>query len=297
MSQFLINPYSLAKDWLLDTYTGAAGAYAVRRLSGSYAGACLRVRRSNDNAEQDIGFDAGGNLDEAQLTAFVGANSGFVTTWYDQSGNGRNATQTTSGNQPRIVNSGTVDKDGGRISLDFNGTSHFLSIGSSLSIYQNVGYGQAFSVINSSTSTAETRFAFYHARGGSPPRVRFTLSKNTTAGGFAIGGRRLDADGVQYVSTSYFSGRRLATSFLNYADRLGELYLNGTLATSNNTFQTAGNTSNTAATANSTIGKAVDPLQAEYWEGKVQEMIFYNTDQTANRSAIETDINGYYSIY
>jgi hypothetical protein len=35
--------------------------------------------------------------------------NGFVTTWYDQSGNARNAVQTTAATQPRIVNAGVVD--------------------------------------------------------------------------------------------------------------------------------------------------------------------------------------------
>lgn len=67
----------------------------------------MKVRRSSDNATQDIGF-VGGVLDTASLLTFVGANNGFVTTWYDQSGNGNHATQATTANQPQIVVSGAV---------------------------------------------------------------------------------------------------------------------------------------------------------------------------------------------
>jgi hypothetical protein len=55
-----------------------------------------------------------GNLDANALLAHVGAGNGFVTTWYDQSGNGRHATQTTAGNQPRIVGSGAIETFNGR---------------------------------------------------------------------------------------------------------------------------------------------------------------------------------------
>jgi type III restriction enzyme len=42
---------------LLDQYSGAAAAYSLRKLSTSYSGSAIRVRRSSDNAEQNIGFN------------------------------------------------------------------------------------------------------------------------------------------------------------------------------------------------------------------------------------------------
>ena len=40
---------------LLDLYPSAAAAYSVRKLSNGYSGSAIRVRRSSDNTEQDIG--------------------------------------------------------------------------------------------------------------------------------------------------------------------------------------------------------------------------------------------------
>ncbi len=51
-----------APSLLLDTYTGASVAYSLRQLRTAYTGAAIRVRRSSDNAEQDINF-VGGDLD------------------------------------------------------------------------------------------------------------------------------------------------------------------------------------------------------------------------------------------
>ena len=48
---------------ILDEYSGAAAAYSVRRLSSSYTDGLIRVRRSSDDTEQDIGFDSNGDLD------------------------------------------------------------------------------------------------------------------------------------------------------------------------------------------------------------------------------------------
>ncbi len=109
---------------ILDSLSAGA-AYSTRKLRTAYAGAAIRVRRSSDNVEADIGF-SGNSLDTAALTAHVGANSGFVVTWYDQTTNGRNITQSTQANQPRIVNAGTIDVQNSKPSLFFNGTSHHL---------------------------------------------------------------------------------------------------------------------------------------------------------------------------
>jgi hypothetical protein len=85
-------------------------AVSLYRLSSTYSGPLIRVRRSSDNAEQNIGVGTlAGGLDTAALTAFCGSSSCYVSTWYDQSGNGRNATNATASWQPRIVNAGTID--------------------------------------------------------------------------------------------------------------------------------------------------------------------------------------------
>lgn len=52
----------------------SAAAFGTRRLRTNYLGAALRVRRSSDNAEQDIGFNPVGNLDTAALIAHCPAN-------------------------------------------------------------------------------------------------------------------------------------------------------------------------------------------------------------------------------
>ncbi len=89
--------------------TTANRAYSMRKLRTAYAGSAIRVRRSNDDAEANIGFDGSGNLDTAALATHVGANSGFIVTVFDQSENGVDATQATTSKQPRIRNSGTTD--------------------------------------------------------------------------------------------------------------------------------------------------------------------------------------------
>jgi len=109
---------------ILDTLSAAA-AYSLRLLRTAYAGSCIRVRRSSDNTEQNIGF-VNGVLNTVALLAFVGAGDGFVVTWYDQLGNVRNATQATAANQPRIVNAGVLDVQNTKPTSFFNGTNSWF---------------------------------------------------------------------------------------------------------------------------------------------------------------------------
>lgn len=106
--------------------TKAIAAYSVRKLSSTYAGNAIRVRRSSDNTLLNIGFTAGGDLNTPALLAFVGTGDGFVETWYDQSGNGRNATQPITANQPRIVAAGVLELNGTRPALKFGPGSQNL---------------------------------------------------------------------------------------------------------------------------------------------------------------------------
>ena len=118
-----------SKKYVLDLISAiVAAAYSLRRLYASYTGAAIRVQRSLDDAKADIGFTANGDLDTVALLAFVGSGNGFVTTWYDQSGNGRHATQTDPARQPKIVSNGVIETQNGRPALLFDGINDFFAI-------------------------------------------------------------------------------------------------------------------------------------------------------------------------
>ena len=126
-----------------------ASAYSIRQLKTTYdhpvtitapaavsgfsnsTTPLLRVRRSSDNGQLDIGYDGDGNLDSVLLKNFVSNNglnpaaSGFVTVWYDQSGNSRDlysvpnrvdpGAQPSPSPEPRIVNAGVVERNSGGV--------------------------------------------------------------------------------------------------------------------------------------------------------------------------------------
>ena len=120
----IITPLSSANTLDLAGLSSSAPAkvaYSLRRLSSSYTGNLIQVRRSSDNATSNIGYDGSGNLDVAALTSFVGSGNGYISIWYDQSGNGNNAVQATTGSQPKIVNAGTVVMSNSRPVVAFDG--------------------------------------------------------------------------------------------------------------------------------------------------------------------------------
>lgn len=98
--------------------------YSLRKCLSSYNGSSIRVRRSSDNAEQDIGFTTSGDLNTTALTSFVTSGSGYIVTFYDQTGTA-NLGQSATSQQPMIVSAGAVltDPANGKPFIRFNGTS------------------------------------------------------------------------------------------------------------------------------------------------------------------------------
>jgi hypothetical protein len=76
--------------------------WALRKRNASYSGPAVRVRRTSDNTEMDIGFAANGGLNTAAFTSFVGSSTARVTKWYDQSSFQRHLAQASLPNQPTM---------------------------------------------------------------------------------------------------------------------------------------------------------------------------------------------------
>lgn len=110
---------------VLDGLPSAAAAFGIRKLRTGYAGALVNIRRSSDNAQQDFYPQADGNFPAGAFSTFIGGGSGFVTKWYDQSGNANDAIQATAANQPQLVTSvaalnnrpGLLSADGGAVAV------------------------------------------------------------------------------------------------------------------------------------------------------------------------------------
>ena len=253
------NASSAGASLLLDLYPATA-AYSVRKLRTAYTGACMRVRRSSDNAEQDIGF-SGNDLDTAALLSFVGAGNGFVVTWYDQQGS-NNFTQSSTTNQPRIVTSGSLEIVNTKPNILFFDASKELKL-ASLSISNSWIFGVAkMNTVGGSIWLSEYNnldFLFY-GRSDQPATVASSIS-----------------------NTNYVNGVLKNLTFR--AETFNEL----------NGFQRLITMSaNMAAFSNLELGRSASGIAGVE---NNQELIIYNSDQSANKAAIETNINNYYGIY
>lgn len=256
---------------LLDDYPSAA-AYSLRRLTGGYSGSAIRVRRSSDNTEQDIGF-ASNALDTSALTSFCSGTNGFVKTWYDQSGNGRNATQTTAGNQPQIVSSGSV--------LQLNSKPSLLNTG---------GFLQTTSTDFSSLQTSIIAVSKLDNGTSGYPRLACI---NVFSNGYYLGGAP-SGDVMLGIANSVFTpagGVKYAQNVTWIYNDNSQLYL-----ISNNTLIGSSSLTMTSYGSQDLFIGAENSAQ-QRWTGNIQEIIVYPNSQGSNINGINTNINSFYSIY
>jgi hypothetical protein len=239
-------------------------------------------------------------LDTASLTSFCSGTNGFVTTWYDQSGNGRDATQSTGANQPQIVSSGSVILDNGKPTLEFDGSNNILRI--NYFDYYGGGISKLFTstVAKRNLSTLSTRIIFCHNNEGGSPANRsfvagFTQSSGRFAGHFStnntsnsINNFQIWDDLTQFNLTTIFDTNNAteANRVIVYANNVSTY--NATTGAQQGNLAVATNIPLTIGGNNSNIG---------LWQGDIQEVIFYNSDQSSNRTGIQDNINDFYSIY
>ena len=137
---------------ILDIFSSAHHAFSLRKLRTAYTGFCLRVRRTtltpsattttvdvSFNSLNTIGLDSA--ITYVSGTATTAINLGqfcasilngysnpdlvninqdiFISTWFDQSGNSKNVTSTTTTQQPRIVLGGNLETKNGKAAIRF----------------------------------------------------------------------------------------------------------------------------------------------------------------------------------
>jgi hypothetical protein len=82
------------------------GSYAAFRVTSKYSGPTVQIRRGNDDSTLNFYANKQGQLGTSldgsgtSLTQWLGGWQGYVVIWYDQSGQGRHATQYTASSQP-----------------------------------------------------------------------------------------------------------------------------------------------------------------------------------------------------
>jgi hypothetical protein len=251
-------------SFLLDQFPGAAAAYSLRKLRAAYTGNCCQVRRSSDNATQDIGF-VNNVIDSTALVTFCGSGNGFVSIWYDQSGTGNNAIQATLANQPKIVNLGSIINVNGKPSLEvdltdfFNVTSIFCPLRTVFSVYKR--------------TASLTDFFPY---GGGLGEYIFSNIYYVETSTTLLTSNSADTTSNQVLISTYNTG---AASFQYKNNAIIPSTSGGLTRTSTITYLLTLNTIN------------------RFSNGNFQEIIIYTINNSSNLSAIDTNINTFYSIY
>jgi hypothetical protein len=256
---------------LLDDFPGAAVAFsAARLLRSDYTGAAINVRRASDNAVQDIGFDGDGELDTSALATFCAGTNGFVVRWYDQSGNGNDATQAATSEQPKVYDSGTgIITKNGKPAVETDGTNDVLEtagvncasnfqlalVGATLS----GGFGYFTNLASSDDGIEILNFGTSY---------RFSIEGNDDTIAITLGN--------QSVAMFAYDGTSKIYS-INGTENVDAL------------------TTTVGVSAGLEFGKRIgsSPVNAVY-----QEFVLWNSDtHISNRAAIEANINDFYSIY
>lgn len=249
---------------ILDEYPGAAAAYSLRLLNTDYVGDAVVVRRSSDNATQNIGF-VDGELDTDALNTFCSGTDGFVTTWYDQSGNGNDAIQTSASEQPKIFDSvnGIIEVEG-KPSIYFDGT------------------GDGFV---SSNLAGQARLDTYFV--AKPNNDDFYIYPN---GGNSYGYIVISGSTITDLTNNYGTPSLYANSQLFAGTTSGQIH-----TFLNNTKLVVHQNASTVGWSTYNFGYYVS--SSYNFDGYFSEFIAYDNDQSSNRTGIETNINDFYNIY
>jgi hypothetical protein len=247
-----------------------AAAYSLRNLSTTYTGNVVDVRRSSGGTES---FTAA-EVADGTLTDWVGVgNDGFVTQWYDQSGNDNHATQGTDAKQPKIVDGGSLVSGG----IEFDGVDDLLrnsnNLGTTSNFFISCVATLPDSIANQTILSNGTGFLssgdswFLKRRSGLDNALAFQDSSPRALGSSAI-------SETQGIFTAESNGTNL------------KIYANGSEQDSVSTY--------TAVLNGTTIGARLD--EVSHLTGQINEVIIYATDQSANRTAIEANIGETYGI-
>jgi len=284
------NQGGVSSSLLLDDYP-AIIAVGQNKLRTAYAGSVEEVRRDNDNVEQDIGFN-GNDLDESALTTFVGANNGFLPVWYDQQGS-NNYARSVATRQPQVVSSGTINKVNGKPSVLF-------ALGDGLQSSSSVALSGAtelwlFMVINV-TDTNSVQVVYESSANGTANTGAFALMIGPTDSYRVYQRNALDNGSLQ-VDFPASTGQHLITINLKAGQSSAidsvKMWQDGVelggLVISENTSTLS--YSDHVHNLGARNGKDLS------FKGDFQLFDLMVGDQSANRTAIETNINNYYSIY
>ena len=263
----VVSSTSFQTDGNTSNTSSASAAIGGNTLQGNFKMQELIIYNT-DQTDNRTALEA--NIGEvysiAGIPAYDDTVNGFVETWYDQSGNDNDAVQLTANNQPKIVDGGSLLNE-----LLFEGSQLFDSIPLSSSAQPN----SIFTVSNTNVAS-QTRGIY----GTSASQAGYYRSSNRHFI-FSTGTESSALEGSAYVTDRDY----LRFDLFNGANSV--VGVDG-----DTTSGTVGDGVLDRLDIGDSSLSGVDPLN-----GGIKELILYLSDQSANRAAIEANINNQYDIY
>ena len=206
-----------------------------------------------------------------QKTVATAGGNGFVTTWYDQSTNANNSTQSTAANQAQVVLNGNLILDAitGKVTTTWTTDRYTLT-----NLITTVQLMYHYMVFNR-TSNALSVAGLSRSNNTIPTMLRWIATSGDITS-------RLNT--VITHSTNTTTGSNLITT-LRDSSNVVKMFRN-------NVALTTGVSSDIGATFDS-WGNA----NASTNSGNFAELVHWNNDQEANRTGIETNVNTYWNAY
>lgn len=137
----------LPLDYLMTGISGTlSGAWATFKVTENYSGDIVTIRRSSDSTTDDFTVaDASLTVDTEAIATFVGTGTGYVSSFFDQSGNARTLAQATTTKQPEF-DAELTDADGATVAngmpaAAFDGSNDILATSGALSDLISVSTG------------------------------------------------------------------------------------------------------------------------------------------------------------
>ena len=273
-------------SYLLDTYTPAV-AYSFQKLrTGETYG--FRIRRDNDNAETDVELESTDSITLSStvssggtLGTWLGANDGYIHTFYDQSGNDNDLVQTTQSLQSKIATAGVLESKDGKIAATFATDVYDAT---PLACMQGGEAATAFGLVSPISLNYLGVLFSTSDDNASTTRINMIVDTSTSKAltyNLTSGGTRA----INLISQQNTTDRRLQTWIKDATDQYA--FLDGTIQSGSGSY-------NPAAIGNTTFKVGAQMSNISYGSYQLQELIVMPSDETSNRIAIEADINGRY---
>jgi hypothetical protein len=290
-------------------FTGADYIFSLRKLTGITT-AFIQLIRSSDSQTAFVFFDGASSYSSINLNSYISTSSSttpstttlttwagsddvYVSTWINQitgfnaSTNVISVTPASGGgltDRPKLMTSGSFITKNGLPCIEFNGNDAF---------YQAAPYSEFDStnshttIIVASNDSTTAQYALLH-------------TGRTSANAFTI---KMDSSAAATIAYAYGSTTTAEANYSSQNTTTNQRLLTVAKTSTLSAWYNGGVDSETGITWSGTytndefyIGRTRNAAP-QFLDGTMQEVIIYGSDQTSNRTSMETSINNYYSIY